>query len=260
MRPCSGQARRNCGRAFERNSWQSLHAPAMNGAISRGGESPSPFAQSRVRSSARVNRSNNSSISGGDMTSGGQSDKMSPASERTIRPSASAKRDAACTDAAASARTTACVRLSATSSMPPISPMPRASPTSGCSPSARSRCLELRRHRRDLVDDPFARIDLERLERDRGRDRMARIGEAVAEGADLAAFVEHRLVHPLRHHDARRSADRPTTAPWRPRRCRAGSRAPRSRTCGRAGRSRRSPRRRSCRRRASRSTPMIFSK
>src|SRR5262249_11137526 len=47
--------------------------------------------------------------------------------------------------------------------------------------------LELRRLARGLLGDALARIDVERLERHRRRDRMTRIGEAMAEGADLAA-------------------------------------------------------------------------
>ena len=60
-------------------------------------------------------------------------------------------------------------------------------------------------------------VDLQRLDRDRGGHRMTAIGEAVAEGADLFALDEQRLVHDLPGSSRRRSADRPTTAPWRSR-------------------------------------------
>src|ERR1700722_3815699 len=62
----------------------SFYGPDMNGRFHPAEKAPWLFAQSRVRSSARVNRSNNSSICDGDMTSGGHRDKVSPASERTI--------------------------------------------------------------------------------------------------------------------------------------------------------------------------------
>ena len=62
--------------------------------------------------------------------------------------------------------------------------------------------LELRRACRRGLEDLVALVDLQRLQRDRGRDRMARIGEAVAEGADLAALGDQRLVHVLRDHHA----------------------------------------------------------
>ncbi len=52
---------------------------------------PSVLTQSSVRSSARDSRSNTSSISCGEMTSGGHSDSVSPASARTISPSAFGK-------------------------------------------------------------------------------------------------------------------------------------------------------------------------
>ena len=63
--------------------------------------------------------------------------------------------------------------------------------------------LEMRRLARGLLSDAFARIDVERLERHRRRDRMTRVGEAVAEGADLAAFIQHRLIRHLRHRQSR---------------------------------------------------------
>ena len=135
------------------------------------------------------------------MMSGGQIDMMSPTMKRTISPSSSAKRTARGPDAGlrveralgglvgheldgadeADAARLADQRMVAERGEPG---------------------LELRRLARGLLGDALARVDFERLERHRRRDRMARIGEAVAEGADLAALVEHRLVHRLRHHHA----------------------------------------------------------
>ena len=146
-------------------------------------------------------------------------------------------------DAVLRHRTSACSFLSATSSTPPIRPSPRASPTSGCVAERLEPRLELRRALGGFFDDALARVDLDRLERDRGGNRMAAIGEAVAEHADLFALGEQRLIHRLRNHDAgdrqigrrQRLGDRE--------RMRARSRASRSRTWCRAGRSRRSLRR-----------------
>ena len=45
-----------------------------------------------------------------------------------------------------------------------------------------------------MLDGLVAFIDLDRLQRHRTTDRMRRIGEAVAERADFAALIEHRLV------------------------------------------------------------------
>ena len=49
--------------------------------------------------------------------------------------------------------------------------------------------------RAPLLEDLVALVNLQRLDRDRGRDRMTRVGEAVPEHADLPALDEHRLVH-----------------------------------------------------------------
>jgi len=56
---------------------------------------------------------------------------------------------------------------------------------------------------RDPLDDAIALIDFEHFERDRRRDRVARISKTVAERADLAAFIQQRLVHRLRHGERR---------------------------------------------------------
>ena len=48
---------------------------------------------------------------------------------------------------------------------------------------------ERRRHMADMADDIAFLIDLDGLERDRARHRMAAIGEAVAEGAETAALL-----------------------------------------------------------------------
>src|SRR5580698_7722629 len=52
------------------------------------------------------------------------------------------------------------------------------------------------------LDDAFARVNLDRLERHRGGNRMATISKAVAKHADLFAFNEQRLVHRFRNHYA----------------------------------------------------------
>jgi hypothetical protein len=61
--------------------------------------------------------------------------------------------------------------------------------------------LEVRDEPGRLPDNVVAFIDLERLERDGGGKGMAAIGEAIGEGADLAALVQHRLVDGLWHGD-----------------------------------------------------------
>src|SRR5271169_4784712 len=63
--------------------------------------------------------------------------------------------------------------------------------------------LELRAPFGGLLDDALACVYFERLERDRGGDRMAAISEAVGEHADLFALGKQRLVNSLRDHDAR---------------------------------------------------------
>src|SRR5207302_461828 len=50
--------------------------------------------------------------------------------------------------------------------------------------------LELRRFARRLLGDALARVDVERLERHRRRDRMAGISETVGKRADLAALLQ----------------------------------------------------------------------
>ena len=140
--------------------------------------------------------------------------RPSPSARSSLRPRRSGRRPRR---RRAADRTNACSLLSATSSRPPMSPSPRASPTSGCSPSALSRAWNKGARRRRLFDDAIALINLDRLHRDRGGNRMAAIGEAMTECAELLALDEQRLIHELRDHHRRRSADRPTTAPWRPR-------------------------------------------
>src|SRR4249920_3264801 len=53
--------------------------------------------------------------------------------------------------------------------------------------------LEPRNLGSDRLDDALARINLQGLESHRGSDRVARIGEPVAERSDLAAFDQHGL-------------------------------------------------------------------
>ena len=187
-----------------------FHFEVAHACISR-----SRFAQSRVRSSARPRRSNSSSISAGAMISGGQIDTISPTMKRTISPSSSAKRTAR-GPTPAFASNERLVALSATSSTRADEPEAARLADQRVLAERGQPGLEMRRLARRLLGDALARIDVERLERHRRRDRMARIGEAVAEGADLAALIEHRLVHRLRHRQAPPSARRPRSGPWRP--------------------------------------------
>jgi len=53
---------------------------------------------------------------------------------------------------------------------------------------------ELRHQRRHFIDDAVAREDFKDLERDGRRPGMTRISKAIAEGADLFAFVDQRLI------------------------------------------------------------------
>ena len=53
---------------------------------------------------------------------------------------------------------------------------------------------ELRHQRRHFIDDAVAREDFEGLERDGRRPGMTRICKAMAEGADLSACVDQRLL------------------------------------------------------------------
>ena len=53
---------------------------------------------------------------------------------------------------------------------------------------------ELRHQRRHLIDDAVAREDFKGLERAGRRPGMTRISKAMAEGADLSAFVDQRLI------------------------------------------------------------------
>jgi hypothetical protein len=65
--------------------------------------------------------------------------------------------------------------------------------------------LHVRADLGDMAADVGLVIDLQRLDGDGRRDRVARVGEAGAERADLVAFVGERLEHPLvDHHGADR--------------------------------------------------------
>src|SRR5437773_584016 len=57
--------------------------------------------------------------------------------------------------------------------------------------------LEYRRDFAHVTDDAGTLVDFDRLERYRTSDRMRGIGVTVAEGADFAALIEHRLVEIL---------------------------------------------------------------
>ena len=59
--------------------------------------------------------------------------------------------------------------------------------------------LKLRSLCRGLLDDAIARVDLQGLECHCGGDRMSGIGEAMSEGADLAAFRKQCFIHALGH-------------------------------------------------------------
>jgi hypothetical protein len=80
--------------------------------------------------------------------------------------------------------------LSATSSLPPINPRPRASPTS------RYRRSRFRPSRTAASVSPlYPRCGRARGSRvRRPRPGMTRISKAMAEGADLSAFVDQRLI------------------------------------------------------------------
>jgi hypothetical protein len=81
--------------------------------------------------------------------------------------------------------------LSATSSIPRINPRPRARADTGAVGLDRR---ELRHQRRHFIDDAVAREDSKDLERDGRRPGMTRISKAMAEGTDLLAFVDQRLI------------------------------------------------------------------
>ena len=60
--------------------------------------------------------------------------------------------------------------------------------------------LHVRADRADMGADFHFVVDLQRLDRDGGGDRMAGVGEAVAEGADGMAFLGQRLEDEVVHH------------------------------------------------------------
>ena len=60
--------------------------------------------------------------------------------------------------------------------------------------------LHVRADCADMLADVHLVVDLQRLDRDRRRHRMAGIGEAVAERADLVALLRQALEHALVHH------------------------------------------------------------
>jgi hypothetical protein len=91
---------------------------------------------------------------------------------------------------------------SAASSIAPIRPTPRTSATCRRDAYARNARLELRCDGLHVREDVLVFVDLQRLERDRARDRVARVGEAMAEGADPAAVGSDGRVHLLGHHHA----------------------------------------------------------
>jgi hypothetical protein len=95
------------------------------------------------------------------------------------------------------------VFLSATSSMAPIRPTPRASPTSGCSASFISRDWKTGATFARMLHDLVALIDLDGLQRHGTAHRMGGIGIAMAEGAELAALVQHRLIEVFLDGDGR---------------------------------------------------------
>ena len=146
--------------------------------------SPRSVTNPTVSSKALPNLVTRSSSSAEVMMSGGEKPMLSPMA-RTIRPCSWAKR-ATWRRSPSLGSNGVLAALSATISTPAIRPTPRTSPTSGWFLKRRSppegaappsghgrRCRAPRRS--------------SALQRDRGADRMAGIGEAMAEGADLVA-------------------------------------------------------------------------
>ena len=54
-----------------------------------------------------------------------------------------------------------------------------------------------------MADNIVALIDFHRLHADGGANRMAGIGETMAENADLLALIDHRLEHVIGHKHGR---------------------------------------------------------
>ncbi len=179
--------------------------------------SRSRVTQSSVLSSARDSRSNSSSISAALMISGGRQRQNVAQHRANDQAFGFAELHGARRDTMLRGRTHACFFCRRRVPAPPIRPSPRASPTSGCSPSALSRAWNCGAAFGGFLDDAVARVNLDRLQRDRGGNRMAAIGEAVAEHADLFAFDEQRLVHRFGNHDAGDRQIGRRQAPWRPR-------------------------------------------
>ncbi len=116
------------------------------------------------------------------------------------------------------------------------------------------------RHAAGPADDVDLVVDAQGLERDRRPDRMAAIGEALAEAAQPGRSGRRSPGRSARKPSAPRSGNRPRTGPWRRSACLAGCRRRRSPSNGRCARSRRSPRRPPSARRGAFSTACTFSK
>ncbi len=63
--------------------------------------------------------------------------------------------------------------------------------------------LEARRHFAHVADDVALLVDLQRLQRDRRRHRVAAVGVARAVGAVLAALLDEGLIDRIGDHDGR---------------------------------------------------------
>ena len=124
--------------------------------------------QSSVLSSARVSRSNNSSISSALMMSGGDSVSTSPSTARTIKPSASANCTARaptpCCGANERLRVFVGDEFDAADQAEPARFADQRMFAERC-----SRAWNCAPRCGGLFDDAVARIDLDRLQRDRGR-------------------------------------------------------------------------------------------
>ena len=124
------------------------------------------------------------------MTSGGDSVSTSPSTERTIKPSLLGEphRAGRRRPAAGSERTLAGLvgdKFDAADQAEPARFADQRMLAERLQPR-----LELRRAFGGFFENTLARVDLDRLHRDRRGNRMAAIGEAVAEHADLFALEQ----------------------------------------------------------------------
>ena len=137
--------------------------------------------------------------------------------------------------------------------MPTMKPRRRISATAAsgatCSSSSSREQLDLRLQR---VERALVLEDVERRERGRAGQRVARVRVAVEERPELLELAEEALVDRARSRASPRAAGSRRSGPWRRTSGRARRPPARRRTSCRCGRSRSRPRRRSCRCRARR--------